>query len=128
MNMARQRDSEFRPEIRRGRLDRLTIYEISEGELELLAQGAPNSVLLNFSIALLTTAGSFLIALATTTIESPWTFTVFVLVALVCGINGVGFLVLWYRGSRSVSALVETIRNRVPPEEGIQEIPPSAGP
>ena len=42
--MARQRGQpgELQPEVRRGRIDWLNIYEISEAELELLARGSAN--------------------------------------------------------------------------------------
>ena len=41
---------EFQPEIRRARFDRLTIYEVSESELEVLARGSPDSIYLNFAV------------------------------------------------------------------------------
>src|ERR1700730_12589316 len=83
--MPRQRNPrpEFPLQVRRGRFEFLVIYEVSEGELDLLVQGAPNSIYLNFAIALLSTALSFIIALATTTIDSLKTFTVFVVLAVI---------------------------------------------
>jgi hypothetical protein len=105
------------------------IYEVSENELDLLVQGAPNSIHLNFAIALLSMAVSFIIALTTTTIESLRTFTVFVVLAVVGSVGGLLLLVLWYRGNKSVSDLIETIKRWLPPGEGPQrvEIPSSPG-
>jgi hypothetical protein len=116
--MARQRSPgpEFQPEIRIGRIGSLPVYQISEHELETLAQGSPNSTYLNLAIALLSAAISFIIALATTNIESQRLFTVFVVFAVIGSVVGVVLSVIWYRGSRSVADLVETIRKRLPPE------------
>ena len=44
-------DNNFSPEIRRARMQTLTIYEVSESELQILEHGAPDSIY--FSIALL---------------------------------------------------------------------------
>jgi hypothetical protein len=106
---------EFQPEIVRARYDRLTIYEISEDELELLVRGAPDSVLLNFAIFLLSAAVSFLTALLTTTIDSDRLFVVFVIFTVAGFVIGSIMMALWWRGRRSVSSLIESIRNRLPP-------------
>ena len=112
--------SRFLPEIRFGIIDRLTIYQVSDSELEILARGSPNSVYLNFSIALLSIAVSFLIALLTTTINSNKVFTVFVVLTVIGAISGILFMCLWLKNRKSVSDLMDTIKKRLPPE-GIQE-------
>jgi NADH:ubiquinone oxidoreductase subunit K len=117
--------SEFMPEIGRGRVAQLTIYEISEIELETLAQGAANSIYLNFAIFLLTVSVSFTIALLSTNIASNRVFTVFVVIAVVGAIGGIFLLLLWFRTRKSISDLMHTIKERLPPE-GIQEIKTTA--
>jgi hypothetical protein len=114
--MARQRGQpgELQPEVRRGRIDWLNIYEISEAELELLARGSADSLYLNFAIFLLSVSASFIVSLMTTTIESGRVFTVFVVLAVVGAVNGGVLLALWYMSYRSVSGLVETIKRRLP--------------
>lgn len=111
---------EFRPEIRRARFDRLTIYEISEDELATLARGSPDSVFLNFAIFLLSVAASFIIALFTTTMESDRLFFVFVIITVIGLISGFVLLAMWRRNRKSVSEIVDAIKKRLPPE-GIQE-------
>jgi len=108
--------AELLPKLRRGYIDQLTIYEISDSELEILARGSPNSLYLNFSLSLLSAAISFTIALLTTTIPSDRVFAVFVAVALVGYVIGLLFLLLWYKTRESVSGLVQRIKNRLPPE------------
>ncbi len=51
--------SEFLPAIRRARIDNLTIYEISDAELNILERGSPDSIYLNVAIALISSAISF---------------------------------------------------------------------
>jgi hypothetical protein len=85
----RPKDQEILPAVRRARYGQLTIYEISEDELELLERGSPDSLLLNFSIFALSVCVSFLIALLTTTIPSDRTFIVFVVVTAVAALGGV---------------------------------------
>lgn len=112
--------SELKPAIRRAPIAQLTIYEISEAELEILARGSANSVYLNFAIFLLSVSASFLIALLTTTITSHKTFTIFVVIAVVGAIGGILLLILWSKTRKSISDLVQTIKRRLPPE-GIKE-------
>jgi len=106
----------FQPEIRRARFDTLTIYEVSDSELEILEQGSPDSILLNFSIFLLSTAISFTITLLSTTIQSNRTYTCFVASTVVGYVVGVLLLLLWWRNRKSVSKTVDAIRKRLPPE------------
>lgn len=113
--------TEFLPEIRRGRYGQLTIYEISESELETLAQGPPNSIYLIFAVFLLSVSVSFIISLLTISIVSDRIFTVFVVITVVGTIVGIILLSLWFKNRKSISNLIQTIKDRLFPE-GIQEI------
>ena len=74
---------EFLPAVRRARIDRLNIYEVSDSELQLLKRGSPESLYLNFAIFLLSAALSFLTALFTTEIPSTRVFNVFVMITII---------------------------------------------
>ena len=106
-------------EIRRGSYKELTLYDVEESELELLAQGSPDSLYLNFAIFLLSAAVSFLTALLTAVL-SDRIFTVFVVITCLGFIVGVLLLVIWLRKGRSISVLVQKIRDRLP--EGVPTI------
>lgn len=54
------------PRIIRGRVDSLSLYEITETELDTLERGSPYSIHLNFGVFLLTLGLSFLTSLLTT--------------------------------------------------------------
>ena len=85
---------EFLPAIRRARFDKLTIYEISDSELEILERGSPGSIYLNFTIFLLSSAISVTVTLLVTKIESDRTYMFFVVVTVVGYIIGVLLLSL----------------------------------
>jgi hypothetical protein len=111
---------ELAPAIRRGRIDSITIYEISDSELNTLEFGSPDSIYLNFSIALISVCLSFLISLLTTTIDSIYIYIIFIVLIIICGIVGLILFVIWFKKRESTSDLINQIRNRVPPE-GTQE-------
>jgi hypothetical protein len=106
--------------IRRGAILQMTIYDVLEDELETLAHGRPDSIFLNFATFLLSIATAFLISLLTTEVSNR-TFTVFVILVVIGYVFGALFLALWYRNRKSISALVEKIKQRLP-VEGIQEV------
>lgn len=118
--MTRSRRTRLDPAIHRVPLDRVTIFEITEAELEALERGSPESLFLNLGIAALSIAASFLIALLTTTIADIRTFCVFVIVCIVGFVTGITFGLLWWQSRQSLKKVAQEIRNRMPPE-GIQE-------
>ncbi len=101
------------PQIRRGRVDSLTLYEITDYELSLLEQGSPSSTFLNFSIFFFSTGLSFLVSLLTTTFADDKTFLVFSVVAGLGLSLGVVLFVLWYRTGQGVRGTCKKIRERI---------------
>jgi hypothetical protein len=109
-------ESGLLPAIRRAKIDRLNIFEVSESELDILERGSPESLFLNFAIFLLSSSGNLLIALLTTKIEAERVFYTFVIGTLVGFIGGLLLLALWGWYRRSRSRIFEQIRRRMPPE------------
>ena len=114
--MCPNENNQFETEIRRGRLDTLSIYEISESELNTLGGGSPNSIYLNFAILTLTFGVSFLIAILTTVIESDRLFYTFVILSIIGMGSSIILFVLWRKTYAPISKLVKTIRERIPPQ------------
>ena len=114
-NGDRQTPEPFSPAIHRGRIDRLTIFEVTEAELDTLERGSPVSVFLNLAIFVLSVATSFSASLLTTEISSNRTFNVFVIVTVVGYIAGATFLLLWFFTRKSIKSVVENIRKRLTP-------------
>lgn len=109
-------EQEFLPEIRRARLDRLTIYEVSESELVILERGSPDSIYLNVAIALLSMAVSLTVSLASKDVKRMGTFVVLVVLLVVGYVGGIVLLLLWWRSCRFVSGCSKAIRDRLPPK------------
>lgn len=125
--MTRAKRSQFDPEIHRVRLERLTIFEITEAELEALEQGSRESLFLNLGIAVFSIAMSFSIALASTQIDSIKTYCFFVIVTVISYVAATTFLLLWWQSRRSLKKVAQEIRSRRTPK-GIQENPEEDAP
>ena len=118
-----KRTSELLPEVRRGRLDILTIYEVSDSELDILERGSPDSLYLNFAIFLLSSAVSFTIAIFTTTPSSSVVSTIFIVFTIIGYLAGAFLALLWWRSRSSVSRCVKVIKARLPPEGTAEPLP-----
>lgn len=103
------------PAIRRGRIAQLTIYEVTEDELQTLANGGPESVLFNLAIFFATIAGSAIVALLTTQM-SIVVLIIFIVVAVGTSIAAITLTAIWRRRRADTSAVVARIRGRLPPE------------
>ena len=120
MPSEKEHDGYIPATVRRAPYGELTIYEISESELNELEKGPHENIYLNFAIFLLSIFLSFIICLLTTTIMNDRVFVVFTVITYTSGLSGVFLLILWWRKRTSIAELVDTIRSRLPPE-GIQE-------
>ena len=107
--------------MRRGRVDSVDLYEIKDGELDLLEKGSAADLQLNFAIALLSIAFSSICTLVTATFANPRFETVFILVAIVGVLGGVYLLISWYQSRTSHREVCCRIRGRIPPDV----LPPS---
>ena len=105
-------------EIRRGRYDSLSLYEVTEHELDILKQGTPLSVLLTVGISLCTIGISFFIALFTTPITTDSIiFVVFTSIVVGSFIGSFVCICWWYSNRQSVTSVIEKIKSRMPDEE-----------
>ena len=102
--------------VRRGRVGSVDLYEIKENELELLEKGSPANLQLNFSVFLFSLAFSAIAALATAEFKQQLVQTVFIFVAVIGIILGGYLLISWWRTRNSIGELVNTIRDRIPPD------------
>ncbi len=118
--MTRARKSQLDPVIHRVPLGQLTIWDVTESELQSLERGLPDSPYLSLGIATFSVAVSFSISLATTTIDSIKTYCLFVIVAVVGYLAAATYGLLWWQWRRSHKTVAQEIRSRRPPE-GIQE-------
>ena len=99
--------------INRGRINSLTIYEITEDELDKLEKGDTDTIDLNFAIFALSVASSFLITLLTTKIESIKTFNIFLVVVIVGFFSALILLVRWWKNRKNTGLIVSKIKKRI---------------
>jgi hypothetical protein len=107
---------QLEPAIHRVRLDRVTILEITEAELEALERGSPESIYLNLCVGTGSIGISFLISLLTTTIPNTQVFCVFVIATVVSLLASLTFGLLWRQSQQSSRTVAKRIRGRMPPE------------
>jgi hypothetical protein len=114
--------------VRRGRVDSVDLFEVKENELELLEQGSPASLQLNFAIFLISSGFSAVLTLTTATPKYPIFETVYIVVAVVGFLMGGYLLLSWKKSQRSIKAIIKAIRNRIPPEVLRAEAETAPGP
>jgi hypothetical protein len=107
----------------RGSLGSLSLYEITDYELELLEAGSPSSTYLNFAIMFVSVGLSFLATLLTVKIPVGYAFTIFVVLTVVGFAASAVLFELWRRTRSRTVDLCKKIRARVPtaPISGVEE-------
>ena len=105
--------------VRRAKVDSLSLYEVTESELQDLERGGPAHLFLNLAIFLLSTAISFLIAVLSTEIKSTRTFCVFVIVTVLGFIGGGVLLLIWNRSRQATAEIIKRIKGRMPGEDPV---------
>lgn len=101
------------PIIKRGSLTSLSIYEVTDYELDILESGGPSSLYLNFSIFLISIGVSFFITLMTTEIPKEKTYNFFLVSTILSLIIGVILLIIWRKSHASTTNLCVKIRGRI---------------
>jgi uncharacterized protein YggT (Ycf19 family) len=113
-NPSNHTSGEKTTKIKFARVDSLVIYEVSEGEIETIERGSPNSTYLNFSVFLISTCLSFIVSLLTCDFSGKdRLFTIFFAICLISGIIGVFLFIIWYRTKNDVSEVIKKIKERI---------------
>lgn len=113
MSLEPVQSSYTRLSILRGNITSLSLYEVTDHELDILEQGSPSGLYLNFSIFLFSLGVSFAITILTTNISDTRLFIIFALCAIVGIFGGILLLAMWYRTRKSVRQLCIKIRQRI---------------
>jgi len=100
--------------VKKGRVDSILIYEVSELELSVLESGSPNSLYLNFFSFLLATFLSFLTTLLTADFsERKVVQIIFIVISIVSGFLTFIFLILWLHGKNQFTEVIKKIKQRM---------------
>ena len=114
--MAKNTNSEKPFRVRRGRVDSVNLYEVKENELEILENGEPTSIQLNFAIFLLSIAFTGILTLCSATFSSTLLQNAFLFSTIVGCILGFYLLIIGWRGRKSIKSIIKTIKDRIQPE------------
>lgn len=101
--------------VQRGRVDSITIYEVTENELTTLESGTPTGYLFDSFLALLAIGISFIVTVTTTEIKSDRLHAFYSMLILVSLVGAIICFVLWLRCRKSILLTIEQIKNRVQP-------------
>jgi len=102
------------PDIERGLLRTVRIFDVTEDELDEMERGTPSSLYLDFAIFCISVGLSFLVSLCTTGSIPERVFTVFVVIVAVGLLIGLILLALWWRTYKSTQEVIKRIRKRLP--------------
>lgn len=103
------------PKIQRGRVDSITIYEVTESELTKLEAGTPTGYLFDLFLALVVLGVSFILTLTTTTITSDRLHSFYSLLVLAALIGAAICFCIWLKCRKSLSMTIKQIKKRVQP-------------
>ena len=102
--------------IRRGRVESVDLYEITDNELDALEKGTPAELQLNFAVFLLSVAFAAISSLLTASFPSKTIETIFIVISVSGILIGAYLLIAWSRTLSAVKDLCQRIRERIPPE------------
>lgn len=111
---AYQSEETVKLKIIRGSLNSLSLFEITDYELEIFEQGSPSSNYLNFAIFFSSVGASFLVTLLTVKIDSVCLFVIFVVLTVVGLGASIVLFQLWRTTKSTTKELCKKIRARAP--------------
>ncbi len=104
-------ENDFR--VIRGKVGSVSLYEITDSELDLLDKGSPSSIFLNFAIFLFSIGISFLVTLLSAPITDIKTFTTFLVFTIIGLLGGLLLFIIWWRMKGEVSVVIGKIKSRI---------------
>lgn len=100
--------------VKKAKMDSISIYELSEAELDILEQGSPNSLMLNFAIFF---GGIFFSFLANLLISDfsgkDKIYISYNVITFGSLVTSVITLILWIKGNNEFKQTIKRIRNRM---------------
>ncbi len=106
---------EYRQVVKLAQPGELKAYVVFEHQLDLLAQGSPASLLLNFALFFLGVAATSLGTLVTAPPNQDRIFYSFLIIFIITLIAGIVLLAVWYAMHKSMMSLIVEIKAQMPP-------------
>ena len=114
---------EYTQRVRLAPARELKAYIVLEHQLDLLSQGSPASLMLNFSLFFLAVSITAFGTLYTAPPTVDRVYYIFVILALVTLIAGMVTGALWFFQHKSSSQLIYEIKAQMPPNPPVQQLP-----
>lgn len=115
--------------VRRGKMDSITVFEVTEDELGDLQKSADDGIYFNFFLVTISVLISFLISILTTDIASIKLYIAFMLIVLVSFVFSLLFFALWLKDRNKTKTerknLIAKIRARIGPDASLDREPTS---
>lgn len=103
----------FKISVLRGAVESLSLYEITDYELEIFEKGSPASTFLNFSIFCFSVGITSGLTLMSVEISNMKVFFVYLVICVVGLLTGSVLIVLWWREGSSIRKICTKIRARL---------------
>jgi hypothetical protein len=113
---------EYRQVVKLAQPGELKAYVVFEHQLDLLGQGSPASLLLNFAL-FFGVAATSLGTLVTAPPNQDRVFYSFLIVFIITLIAGIVLLAVWHAVHRSVTSLIVEIKAQMPPNRPVEQGP-----
>lgn len=110
--------------VRRARVDSISVYEVTEQELSILESGGDGGIYLNLALALFSLAVGLLTAIFTTSMTDRQ-FYVFLILSSIGIIGSLVFGTLWFNSRKPIKAVVVNIKARMRTGENPDKEAPS---
>jgi hypothetical protein len=123
--------NEYRQVVKLAPAGELKAYVVFEHQLDLLAQGSPALLLLNFALFFLGVVATSLGTIATAPPARDRTYYTFLIIFMITLIAGVVLSAVWYSMHKSVTSLVVEIKAQMPANPPVSQErlePPSGRP
>ena len=101
--------------VNRVKCDSITIYEITEWELDIIKKGE-NSLFLNLGLSLVSFFITFFITLLTVDLKDR-IFTIFIVACMVTGIWGIVLIIFYFKVKWDFSCVIKKIEKRTDVEK-----------
>jgi hypothetical protein len=115
--------SDFTPRVKLAPAGELKAYVVFEHQLDLLEQGSPASLMLNFSLFFLGIAGTAFGTLCTISPTNIIVFCVFFMVFITTLIAGILTGSLWRLNHKSAKSIIHGIKAQMPPNPPVHHLP-----
>ncbi len=110
--MGNQNQSENPIQIERARIGSISVYDVTEDELEIIEQGPIGSVYLNICVASFSIGLTFILTLTTATFSDLRWFTVCVVIAVLTIMSGIITLIIWLQNRKNYGKVFKRIKGR----------------